>query len=213
MAQKPFYKNPVYVAGMLIGGVALFLLTQPQEEVKTRPSTKKLARKADKNSIFIDQDYTAKFESVATPVRNTFKPLLTKDAGKNSVDEGKPNGIPQGLAEGEANWIYTGLATIDGKAQALVENPTTGDSEFLVRGQKWKSCTVVDMSSESLVLRSQDGETVTISINGAEKAPTTQPVQRAELPPTDQRQNLRGRIGRQNDPNSSTVMEAPGEMP
>ena len=141
--------------------------TQPAKPVK-HTATKRAASSADE---FTPQDYTAKFAVLNQTPKNAFKPLIVRDNGTGGLKGRlaiRTNGIPLDLAGGEGNWAYSGMAVINGKPTALVENSGTGEGVFLKVGQKWKRATVRKVTDTSLVLIGEDGRV----LNAQMQSPT-----------------------------------------
>lgn len=189
---KPFYKNPILMLGLITGFVAIYILTTPDDAAK-RSTAKKTttAAKTSKTGEYTEEDRKASFEQFGSAPRNVFRPIVTKNGGNTSP--ATPSGIPAGYAGGEANWTYTGMATVDGVPNALLENPSSGESIFVKQGESWKTSTIEAMSPETLVLRGPNGDSYTIRINGdipggkVESTGTT---------PVRLNNPLRGQIGR-----------------
>ncbi len=124
-------------------------------------------RHASSTDEFTPQDYTAKFAVLNQTPKNAFKPLIVRDNGTGGLKGRialRTNGIPLDLAGGEGNWAYSGMAVINGKPTALVENSGTGEGVFLKVGEKWKRATVRKVTDTSLVLIGEDGSLHTMKI-------------------------------------------------
>ena len=153
----------------MIGVVALagWYLTEP-EATKPGAAKPKAASSKDKSKgvIFTDQDYKARYASLEGGPRNVFKPLVERSTGPSS-ELLSPNSIPSDFTGGDPNWIFTGMATVDGVAMGLVENSSSGDGEFLKIGQRWKRARVLRISPEALVMESERGvvRTMTLKAN------------------------------------------------
>jgi len=180
MAATPFYKRPVYVVGMLIGVVALFMLTQPQapsaSTKKTTKTSSSTAKKAQ-NSDVLPLDYTTKLPPLQQEPANVFKPLIskTRPGGSGGSAALPPSGVPSALAAGEGAWVYSGMAVVDGRPTGLLENPGTGDSVFLKVGERWKTATVLAIKAEEIVLAGPEGNKFTVKVReeGGKSGPST----------------------------------------
>ncbi len=155
--------RPIIYGGVATIAVAAWLLTadEPTKPAPTRkapPAAKKAA------SGFLAEDYSAAFPPVTDPGRNVFRPLVartgTADAGINLA----PNAIPLDFAAGEPNWIFTGIAIIDGAPVALLENSSTQEGSFVKHGDRWKSSTIARITPETVVLAGPGGLTRTVRI-------------------------------------------------
>jgi len=174
----------------------------PASSIKAAP--KSSTKKADD---YLPEDYKAKpadFVTVAVPLRNAFNPIIKapEKGGKGGVST--VNVVPPEYAGGEANWVYTGSARIDGAVEALLQNNTSGDNVFLKVGDTWKGVSVEEITDDSLVLASPElGETKKLELPpDVVTGPTSGPGGFAPQSP------LRGNIGPmaiQPDPNAGTA--------
>ncbi len=161
--QKKSSLVPILIGAVVVGAVGLKLTeTEPAPPKKRSLTPKSSVAKKSKDG-FIEEDYKAKFEVISAPIKNSFVPEVAKSALRNAFTSDVPNGIPAAFAGGEATWIYTGHAEIDGRRVALLENTATGATEFLRLNQKWRSLTVFDIGEESITIESR-GTTKVISL-------------------------------------------------
>lgn len=177
---------------LLGGGAALYVMTTPEDaprKAATKPNA--TAAKTTKQGDFTEEDRKAKFDEFGASPRNVFRPIVTKNGGASTA--AAPSGIPAAYAGGEANWTYSGMATVDGVPNALLENPSSGESVFVKQGEGWKTSTVSSMSPETLVLRGPNGDSYTIRING-DFVPGK--VESTGTTPVRLNNPLRGQIGR-----------------
>ncbi|CAN5391243.1 hypothetical protein BH11ARM1_BH11ARM1_12070 [soil metagenome] len=174
-----------YIAGAtLVVVVLVYTQLFPAAEPPRGVSKKTVKKTTAKNEIYQPEDYTIKF--VSNPdngVKNSFKPLIVRKTGVAGA-VGSPSGEFTG---GEAGWIYTGSATVNGTAQGLLENRVTGDSEFVTTGQHWKTSTIASISGDALVLNGPSGDIFRMvigdptepkpnsGVNAANGAPVTVP--------------------------------------
>lgn len=144
---------------LVIGGLVIivYLLISPVlfPETPRKSSKKPVAKKSSRRNtqIYTAEDMNASFDPVSVPLKNVFKPGVAK-AVKSPGTAAQINSLPPAFAGGEANWVYTGTAEVDGVLQALVENKSTGDSVFLKVGDEWKGIYVEQITDDSLVLSS-----------------------------------------------------------
>lgn len=138
-------------------GIAGFVLTAPEATSQAGPKKAPVKKKStSKLSVFTEEDEKAEFAPVQVEFKNAFMPIVKREGGKLSDSDGAANAIPRDFA-GSDGWVYTGSAEIDGAPSALLENRTTGDGVFLKAGERWKSCSVVKIMPDSVVLRGPTG--------------------------------------------------------
>lgn len=147
------------IGGGLAIGVIAFLATGSEDpRAKKSSGDKPRARataKADED--FTMADFDAKFSPAKVEYRNVFTPLVMASSGNRGGGSLSPNSIPLEFSGGKEQWVYTGTAVIDGVPNALVENSSTGEGEFIRVGQNWKSATVRKITPTSLTLTSSSG--------------------------------------------------------
>lgn len=153
--------SPVFWLLIIGVGAAAFVLTSPEESGKKTTATRNPAKKVVSTSLITEEDLKAKFDRVNNPAKNAFMPVVKKTAG---LDNASPSGLPIALTGGESGWTYTGTAAVDGRIQAVVENPGTGQGDFLSVGQTWKKAKVVAVTESSLTLEGSDGQQVTVKM-------------------------------------------------
>lgn len=183
--------SPVFWIALIAIAAAAYIMTEPQAPAKKTTAGRTTSKKKVTASLYTDEDFKAKFSPVNNPVKNAFMPLVAKGATGQS---GTPNGLPSDLTGGETGWTYTGTASVDGRIQAVVENLSTGQGDFLTFGQKWKTSRVVAVTETSLTLEGTNGQTVTVKMqeklsNIATLAPGFAPVNVTATPA------LQGQIG------------------
>lgn len=162
--------SPVVLVG--VGAAAAYLgftVLFPEEPAPTpvKTTTKKATVKATGRAIaYTEADYLRHYASYSEPVQNSFKPLVVrKDA--MALANANPGGVPIGFAGGEASWVYSGRVVVNGVNQGLLENHKTGDSEFVLKGQRWRSSGIVEITADSLTLSGPDGATITLTAGAA----------------------------------------------
>jgi hypothetical protein len=165
-------------------------------------------------SDFLEADYTARFvkPAVQPSARNLFMPLVLPPAATPApapTVAAKPEKapeppkdtvrIPAKLAEGDANWAFTGFAIANGVKMAVLENSSTKQSGYVKEGDPWKAAFVRRISVERIVLADKDGAEQVILRYSPEleqklKAPVD-PAKTAATKPVDLSSVLRGPIG------------------
>ena len=182
--------SPVFWLVLVAAGVAAFVMTEPPDEGARSPSTRNATRKAAAATGLIrEEDLKARFARVNNPTKNAFMPIVKKSSG---VANASPSALPIELTGGEAGWAYTGTAAVDGRIQAVVENPGTGQGDFLSVGQNWKRARVGAVSEDSLTLEGSDGQQITVKMQ--EKLSSSSMLA-GGFAPVDISQGLRGQIG------------------
>jgi hypothetical protein len=124
--------SPVFWLALLAVGAAAFVLTAPQETAKKTVAKKPNSKKSTVATLITSEDLNASrgdFKEVNNTLKNAFMPLVRKSAAELSGSS--PNALPADLTGGESGWSYTGTAAVDGRIQAVVENPSTGQGDFL----------------------------------------------------------------------------------
>jgi hypothetical protein len=204
----PKISKPVLYVLIFAVGAFAYVYTSPETTKGKSTKTTRKTTTTKKAAAYTEEDMKAeRFEPVNDPVRNAFKPLIVrKNTGGVGVD---PNsgGIPAFLTDGDPNWVYTGSAEVNGSAQALLENKSTGEGVFLTEGQRWKRATVLDIGSDMLTFQGPAGEVQTIMLQTNEPqdfapagvgSPLSGPiggltVQPESAPATETRERLRRR--------------------
>jgi hypothetical protein len=135
---------------------AAWLLTAPSPVEVTSHSTKKLAVSKPAGELDLALLQAPPFPRLQIAPRDIFLPaLLDSPDGVNPI-KGSDQ-IPAEVAGGDSNWVYTGLAEIDGNRQALLENETSHQSGFVHAGDTWKKSRVVSISPDSIAFISPEG--------------------------------------------------------
>ncbi len=191
MAKAPVKKtSPMVWVGLgivLIGGIA-FSMGGNGTATKGTPAPKTSAKSTAKSSLILPEDRDAKFIALNEPLKNAFKPIVAHNLGGLGV---KGNiGMPLDLAGGEAGWVYSGMAVINGTKNGLLENSTTGEGDYVKPGEKWKRCTIGSISDKSLELHGDDGSAFTLKVGEEANKPAVgfEPAKVAAPP-------LQGQIG------------------
>ncbi len=142
----------VYGLLVVLAIVAYSLSSDAGSTGSKAPVSKPHAPAIARSDIEFDHaDFVARFDKPSLQMRNPFVPLVEiRTAGPST--SGDLDHIPADLAHGEANWIFTGLAEVDGVRLALLENSQTRRGGFVKEGEIWKTCRVQTITSQSVVL-------------------------------------------------------------
>ena len=180
----------MYLAAVAILAATWLFLNPPDNggQKKAKRSAAKTVT-TTKASLYTQEDYKAKFSPVNLTARDAFKPLIARTDRALQAPEG-PSGIPSALAGGVAGWTYTGTVEVDGVVQAVLENPTTGEGEFVKVGDKWKTATVMSITPTDIILSGASGTAKTVRLQG-----TAEPLASGMLAPANVGGALRGPIG------------------
>lgn len=181
--------SPVFWLLIIGVGVTAFVMTSPEEVAKKTTTTRNPSKKAVTASLITEEDLRAKFDRVNNPAKNAFMPVIKKSS---ALANASPSALPVELTGGESGWAYTGTAAVDGRIQAVVENPSTGQGDFLSVGQSWKKAKVVAVTESSLTLEGMDGQQITVKMQ--EKLSSSSMLA-GGFAPVDISQGLRGQIG------------------
>lgn len=213
----PKISRPV-VYTLVLGAVAygVVVLTEPE----TRPAPKRPAAQAArpasaKGDLFTEQDYRAHFERLSGIPRNAFRPLVAR-RGPGSPDEARLDALPTSFTGGEANWRYTGNASLNGVRLALIENASTGEGVFLRVGERWKDAVLSAIEEEAIVMVGPFGEVRRIRL-GEREIETVPPGPAAGTPvatglaPVRVGPELTGPIGL--SPSPDALASVPGGRP
>ena len=156
--------RPVLYLAIIGIGAAAYIVMNPDTPAKTSTKPKTHARITTANSQFLPVDYSTTFDAQVPLARNAFKPLVERRSSAllNALAAG--GAIPPELTGGDANWVCTGSAEVDGIKQALLENKNSGDAVFVKQGDHWKNAVVSQVLDEAVVLVGDDGEPRTIHV-------------------------------------------------
>jgi hypothetical protein len=159
--------KPMQYGLVFVLAVAAWLILSPA--LFPESGNKSIATKIKKSAkttadLYTPEDYKAKFAPESSVLKNAFKPLVVKTTTGGKGAAAKPNLVPAAFAAGDPNWSYTGTAEVDGVLQALLENRTTGESAFLRVGDTWKGISVEEITEDSLVIASSDGDQLTLKL-------------------------------------------------
>lgn len=159
---KIFGRNipPVVLAlTTAVAGYLVYTTLFPADEPVT--SSKKPAATAKKGvgeTDYLLSDYIFKTDPLPNGVtlKDAFKPLVVK----GGIGQ---NGIPS-----IDNYTYSGMASVDGHAEGLLENGQTGQGDFVTMGQKWHDTwLVIKISPEDIQLKNDGGDIMTLEAGAA----------------------------------------------
>jgi hypothetical protein len=143
----------------LIGAYAFYTVLFPGDApATTARKAKVVAKKTVGEADYLLSDYTYKVDPLPDGVtpKDAFKPLVVKSTG------GGPNGISID------NFTYSGMATINGEADGLLENSQTGQGDFVKQGDKWHDTwLVVSLSADQIQLKNDGGDITTLQAGAA----------------------------------------------
>lgn len=152
------------IGGVAIGAIAFLMTGSPETPRKKAESSKpRAASRAKAEDEFTKADYEAKFAPTKLAVRDVFSPLVLASSGGRGGSIA-PNAIPFDFTGSKEAWVYTGTAVINGVPNALVENTSTGEGEFIKVGQTWKLATVRRITPTSLTLTNSSGRVQTMDL-------------------------------------------------
>jgi len=157
---------PIVLGGATI--VALYLVYNVLFPGETPVTAAKKPKTAVKKTIgetdYLLTDYTFKVNPLPDSItpKDAFKPLVAK------LNIAQVNGV-----QSIDNFTYSGMASINGQANGLLENTQTGQGDFVLKGQRWHdSWLVVKIDAGEIQLRNDSGDTTTL-VAGAASQKTT----------------------------------------
>jgi hypothetical protein len=148
----------VAVVAVLCAGVFYFQPDRPPAATKlTRHAHSKAKTKDDEVPQFTHEDFVKRFPRLKIDPRNIF--LAPNLAAKSGVVLSKEplQKVPSELAGGNPNWIFTGVATLDGEKMALLENGTTHEGAYVTVGSLWKLARIRRISTDGIALTPKSG--------------------------------------------------------
>jgi hypothetical protein len=187
------------VLGLYLVYTTLFPAPEAAQAVAPR---KKTTKSSNKTSIFTQEDREAKFAVFTETPKNAFRPLVVKSTpvmavtGLDPSADPSKHGVTPAFADGQVGWAYTGYVVLNGKPQALLENPSTGDALYVQKGDVWKRSTVREVTPERLVL-SGAGGTLEVKLGDVSEPKKSKSVDTPGAPvaPVNPGPALRGAIG------------------
>lgn len=206
-----FVNKPGFWIAVVAVGSALYLWLgddTPAPVAKAKPKAKAALTSAVA-SDFDELDYQAKFDKPKPPARNVFLPLVVSGQGASGPAEQSDQDrmkIPADVADGDANWTYTGFAIIDGKRLAVLENSATHKSATIEEGKPWEKAKVNRITAQSIVFSAAGVSTVVMRYSPPVAKPSDAP---SSPPPSPVVNNpmpvLSGPIGPMNPRNMAIV--------
>jgi len=134
----------------------------------TSAKVRKKTTSAKADGLYTKEDEDARFPPLSLAVVDSFNPLVkkAKPAAITTpvAPTGGPTGIDASLTGGEGTWYYTGWVELDGRRQALLENPTTGETDYVTSGESWKRTRVTTVDVSTVVLVGPDGKSHRVPI-------------------------------------------------
>jgi hypothetical protein len=186
--------SPITIVGLGAAAAYLGFTALFPEEPPVRPAVKKKStvNVSSRALAYKPEDYSLKFASYTEPPKNAFRPLVVRqDAMKASVN---PGALPVGFSGG-GDWVYSGRVVVNGVPQGLLEDRASGDSEFVLKGQRWKQSTVLDITADSISLSGPEGARVTLIAGASEPAPDENVTAPGAVAPVTVGPGLTGQIG------------------
>lgn len=179
---RPFMT--IAVLSLLV--IAFLLLSPPTPSAPVATTRKKPVKVADAGWDFPPPDPKLHFAKPGRRGRNPFAPLVVADRAVPPPDAEKEDvvQIPAGLAGGEANWAYTGMAEVDGVRMALLENGGSKKSGYVREGETWKKSRIVGISSACIVLADEKGVSETVFRFNPNDPPKVKPLPEGGFQPT-----------------------------
>lgn len=181
---------PAAIVGLaVVAGIALYMAL-PQDQATTGTATKRPATtKKAATDQYTKEDYSARFAVSSEPVRNTFRPLVVRASSGDRANAQNPGQVPNAVTGGDGSWVYSGMVTLNGVKEGLLENRKNGDSEYVHVGDHWKNGRIMVIEPGRLqvtgpdgtnytLIASLDGEqtkTADVPTNGGGNAPVTVP--------------------------------------
>lgn len=183
----------VYALVAAVVAVAYVFLT---EETAQRARKKLPPRAVAQQAMpagFLKEDFEAKFEPVDEEPKAAFQPLIVSDQGTSRTDT-IPSEFPSSLTGGDPNWMYTGMAEIDGRAVGLLENQSTGEGAFVRIAELWKQAEILQIEPMNITVRGTNGKVYVLAVRevGQTQSRSSTAVQGSSEPVMP---NLRGPIG------------------
>ena len=141
----------------LFAVVVVFLLPNNQPTTNSRPKTRHTTPASDANGISYD-DLNAHFPLYKASTRNPFAALVEAPTAQNI-------GLPVigAVSAQTSGWTLTGINTVDGVTNALVENTATNGSTFLHVGDTWQGLTVKAIDPDGIVFTNGAGQPTRLS--------------------------------------------------
>ena len=185
--------RPMYgVMILLVAGAAVWSLSPTDDPApsKSKPRATKSTR-ANLDEIPVEE-LSLKFDRPTGPVRNVFHPLVVVEKPIPVLPPTEETtAIPSKIADGESNWIFTGMAEVDGVKVALLENSSTKQSGLVKEGDYWRKSQLISISLDTVLFSAPDGSIQSITRFNPSAPPKVKPAIESGFRPYD----LSGAIG------------------
>jgi hypothetical protein len=141
----------------------------PSDDAPARKSkpTKRKASQSEDDEKYVTAEMELKFDRPGGTVRNVFHPLVAVEKPEKAPPPPPPadqdlTAIPAKVADGESNWVFTGMAEVDGVKFALLQNKSTQKSGLIKEGEYWRKSQLLSVSLDSLLFVGPDGNIQTV---------------------------------------------------
>jgi hypothetical protein len=195
------YERPLIYGGVFLVAGVLLWLGRPSDETARPPVHRSAASQASLvHSDYDADDFGAHFEHPKERLKNVFMPLLRAGSGQDATAASPEDAekIRATVAGGDPNWIFTGMAIVNGKRLALLENSTSQQSGFVEEGDHWKTAKIASITSQSVTFVDADGNSDAVMRFNPDIAPVSKPIPDAGFRPLSLGTGLTGPIGQVN---------------
>ena len=196
--------RPVYylMVGSVLAAVAWNLMPSDDAPVRKSKPTKRTNKQSEDDSKYVAAEMAMKFERPTSPVRNVFHPLVVVEKPEKTAAPPPPadqdlKAIPAKIADGESNWVFTGMAEVDGTKVALLQNNSTKQSGLLKEGEYWRKSQLISISLDSILFVGHDGNIQTVFRFDPNAPPKVKTPTESGFRPYDLSGPLAGPIGTQ----------------
>lgn len=178
MRSAPSPKKKSSLPLLLGGGAAVLLLvvmTGPKDAPAATTSSTRAKKRTSAKDVgqYTTADRTAKFPPLTLAAYDVFKPAVKKAVPTPPPLAGgeSPGGIPASMTGGDANWYYTGLVELNGSREALLENSTSGETQYVRAGGGFKAARVSTVDISAVTLVGPDGTVARVPLQQYGEAP------------------------------------------
>jgi hypothetical protein len=194
------YERPLIYGGLAVVAIVLLCIYGSPTPKPKPKAAKPASALAARHSDYTDADYAAHFDPPKAKLRDIFLPVVRGDMAADMEDSSASDAdkIPATVAGGDPNWVYTGMAIVDGARLALLENASTHQSGFVQEGDRWKNSKISKITSQSVTFVDADGDSEAVLRFDPDAAPASKPLPDAGFQPLSVGPNLNGPIGRIN---------------
>ncbi|MGI4791551.1 MAG: hypothetical protein ACRYFS_22235 [Janthinobacterium lividum] len=148
----------VYTFVAAVAVYAVVLLTQPDPPAP-HPRTHAVRHTEVAADGFLPEDLSAHFARYHSGKRDPFQ---SKSAGLRGAE------AASGMKHG--TWTLTGINTINGVPNALIEDSVTGDSVFLKPGDRWQGLRVLSIGTDAVAFLNALGQQTHLAFRPLEAA-------------------------------------------